>query len=125
MASRQSTYKEHWMTFGYRVLDITAFGEEAVVKAVGLKPDLVLMDICLKGPMTGIEAPQLIKERQDIPIVYLTASSDQENFKKAKATQPQGFVIKPFEPKLLHSVIEIALDRHACQDNADLPSEGL
>ena len=117
----QSTLED----LGYCVLDVTAFAEEAVLKAVYLKPDLILMDIYLKGSMTGIEAAHLIKKRQDIPIVYLTASSDQESFKKAEATQSQGFVIKPFESNLLHSAIEKALHGQACQDEVDLPSGGL
>lgn len=112
-------------TLGYSVLGVVAFAEDAVKMAEDLRPDLVLMDIYLKGPMSGIVAAKLIKERHDTSIVYLTASSDQENLKKAMATEHDGFVIKPFDSSLLHAEIKKALYRLECQSEDARPPEGL
>lgn len=97
---------------GYVVLDIVDNGEEAVRKAGELKPDLILMDIVLKGEMDGIEAAQQIHELYDIPIIYLTAYSDEETLERAKITEPFGYVLKPFEDREVQSVIEMALYKH-------------
>ncbi len=97
---------------GYIVPGIVDNGEEAVRKAGELKPDLILMDIVLKGEMDGIEAAQQIHELYDIPIIYLTAYSDEETLERAKITEPFGYVLKPFEDREVQSVIEMALYKH-------------
>jgi CheY-like chemotaxis protein len=86
-------------------------GEEAVRKAVALDPDLVLMDIRLKGPMDGIEAAARIGRALPIPIVYLTAHSDDETLLRARATEPFGFILKPFDEKALQAVLQMTLYR--------------
>ncbi len=104
--------KHRLENMGYIVPAITSSGEEAVEKASETDPDLILMDIVLKGEIDGIEAAQQIKENLDVPIVYLTAYSDERTLKRAKITGPFGYIIKPFEDRELHSAIEVALYKH-------------
>ncbi len=101
--------KQCLLSLGYQVPAVVSSGEEAVDKAVEHAPDLVLMDIMLKGDMDGIEAAAEIRSRLNIPIIYLTAYSDRETLKKAKITEPFGYIIKPFEERALHTTIEMAL----------------
>lgn len=97
---------------GYSVPAITAYGEQAIQKAAELQPDLVLMDVMLKGDMNGIEAAEQIVTRFNIPVVYLTAYSDESTLEKAKFTQPFGYILKPFDENQLITTIEIALNKH-------------
>jgi PAS domain S-box-containing protein len=97
---------------GYSVTGITPSGEGAIQKAAETVPDLVLMDIVLKGDMDGVEAAQRIRDTLDIPVVYLTAYSDEKTLKRAKVTEPFGYIIKPFEDRELHSAVEVALYKH-------------
>jgi signal transduction histidine kinase/HPt (histidine-containing phosphotransfer) domain-containing protein len=97
---------------GYAIAGVASTGEEAVARSVEAKPDLVLMDIRLKGDMDGIEAAERIKELLDIPIIYLTAYSDNMTLERAKPSEPFGYLIKPFNERELHSTIEIALYKH-------------
>lgn len=97
---------------GYNVVDNVATGEQAIKKAAETKPDLILMDIYLKGEMDGIKAAQHIKKTQNIPIIYLTAYADNETLKRARITQPYAYIVKPFEERELQSNIEIALYKH-------------
>jgi PAS domain S-box-containing protein len=97
---------------GYAVAGIASSGEESIIKAKKLQPDLVLMDIVLEGKMDGMEAAAQILSRFNIPVVYLTAYSDERTLKKAKATEPFGFIIKPFEAQDLFTAIEMALYWH-------------
>jgi len=94
---------------GYEVTSFIHTGEEAVKRAGTDLPDLVLMDIMLSGTMDGIEAAKIIKEKYDIPIVYLTALTDEQTLHKAKITEPGGYLLKPFDERGLRSAIEIAL----------------
>ncbi len=100
---------------GYAVVDITSSGEKAIEKAAELKPDMVLMDIRLKGHMDGIEAAERIRSKLDIPVVYLTAYGSESIIERAKITEPFGYIMKPFEDKELHTVIEIAVFRHGME----------
>jgi len=99
-------------SLGYKVTAITPSGEEALKLVKENPPDLILMDIVLKGKMDGIEAAQRIHDDYDIPVLYLTAYSDEETLKRAKITEPFGYIIKPFEDRELHSSVEIALYKH-------------
>ncbi len=99
-------------SLGYAVPAITSSGKEALEKAAEMYPDLVLMDIRLKGDMDGVEAAQQIRARFDIPVVYLTAYADDETLQRAKITEPFGYVLKPFEVRELRSTIEMALYKH-------------
>lgn len=97
---------------GYNVLDVVTTGEEALRVAETRQPNLVLMDVILRGEMDGIEAAQLIHERLNIPVVFLTAHSDDPVLTRAKASEPFGYLIKPFRDRELHSTIEMALFKH-------------
>src|SRR5262249_49779780 len=99
-------------TMGYDVLPSLASGEEAVVAAIEQRPELILMDIRLSGPMDGIQAAMAIRDRLDVPIVYLTAYADDETIKRAKVTGPFGYLLKPFNERELRAAIEIALYKH-------------
>lgn len=104
---------------GYTVPAIIPDGPTAVHKATELQPDLVLMDIRLKGEMDGIEAASIISGKLGIPVIYLTAYSDTVTLERAKSSNPFGFLIKPFEERELHSTIEIALLKHAAERRLD------
>lgn len=97
---------------GYNVLGIASSGEEAIEKTEKNRPDLILMDIVLKGKMDGVQAAQIIRDKFDIPVVYLTAYSDEKTLGRAKLTGPFGYIIKPFEDRELHSAVEVALYKH-------------
>ena len=97
---------------GYEVLGVCATGEDAISKAEQTKPSLVLMDIMLKGDMSGIEAADAIRQKLNIPIIFLTAYADSSTLSKAKVTEPYGYIIKPFKEIDLQTNIEIALYKH-------------
>ncbi len=97
---------------GYVVPEVVYTGKEAIEKAEAVHPDLVLMDIVLKGEMDGIETAAEIRNRFSIPIVYLTAYEDDKTLKRAKLTEPLGYILKPFEERYLRSNIEMALYKH-------------
>jgi PAS domain S-box-containing protein len=96
----------------YVVPAVVSSGEEAVEKVSETLPDLILMDIVLRGEIDGIEAAQIIKDNYNIPVLYLTAYSDEKTLKRAKITGPFGYIIKPFEDRELHSAIEVARYKH-------------
>ena len=96
----------------YAVAGQAASGEEAVGRAAAARPDLVLMDIRLKGGMDGIEAAEQIRATMDIPVIYLTAYADEETLGRAKLTEPSGYLVKPFEAQVLHTTIDMALYKH-------------
>lgn len=104
--------KENLESLGYSVVGITASGEQAIAKATELRPDLVLMDIRLKGNMDGIEAAQQIWERLQIPVIYLTGHSDESTLARAKITAPFGYILKPVKERELSVAISIALQRY-------------
>ena len=97
---------------GYSVPSVASSGEKAIKMVEENRPDLVLMDILLQGEMDGIEAARLILSRFNIPVVYLTAYSDEKIIERAKITEPFGYIIKPFNERELHINIEIALYKH-------------
>lgn len=103
--------QDRLMGFGY-IAAIASSGEEAIKKAGVFNPDIILMDIMLKGGMDGIEAAGRIKKSMDIPIVYLTAYSDETTIVRAKITQPCGYLIKPFQARELNVSLDIALYKH-------------
>ena len=103
--------KDTLTQLGYEVVASTSTGEEAVTQAEAHRPDLVLMDIHLKGEMDGIEAADTIWSSFAIPVIYLTANADEETLQRAKITEPYGYLIKPFEENELHTTIEMAMYR--------------
>lgn len=97
---------------GYTVTANVASAEAAIASIVPNLPDLVLMDIKLKGKIDGIEAAAQIRKNFQLPIVYLTAYNDNETIERAKLTEPYGYLLKPFESRDLATTIEIALYKH-------------
>lgn len=104
--------KNRLEALGYIIVATTSSGESAIQIAQENNPDLVLMDIKLKGVIDGIEAATQIWNRFQIPVVYLTAYSDEETVERAKVTEPYGYILKPFEAKDLGTTIEISLYKH-------------
>jgi two-component system, cell cycle sensor histidine kinase and response regulator CckA len=97
---------------GYRVPEVVATGGAAVQRALDLRPQLVLMDIRLKGDMDGITAADHIHRLLDVPVIFLTAYADEDTLRRAKVTEPHGYVLKPFEERELHIAVEMALYKH-------------
>jgi CheY-like chemotaxis protein len=104
--------KQRLEALGYEVPAFAISGEEAVKIADQIEPNLIFMDVRLGGSMDGIEAARLIRKQRDIPVIYLTAYSDQATLDRAKPTHPYGYVIKPFQDKNLKITIETALFKH-------------
>ena len=98
--------------WGYEVPTFAFSRKEAVKKAKKIKPDLILMDIVLKGEGDGIDAVTEIKNIFDVPIIYLTAYSDKQTMQRANITEPYDYIIKPFDDNELHESIERALYKH-------------
>jgi two-component system, response regulator PdtaR len=105
--------KQKLEDLGHQVVDIVFTGEDAVQTALNKQPELILMDIVLKGSMDGIEAAAKIRNQLDIPVIYLTAYSDEEVLERARMTEPYGYIIKPFKKSELNANIEMALYKHA------------
>jgi len=101
--------KKSLRKLGYTVTGRAKSGSEAIKKVEETCPDLVLMDVGIKGDMDGIETAKRIQAEFNIPIIYLTAHSDEATLKRAKLTKPAGYLIKPFEDRELHSTITTAL----------------
>jgi DNA-binding LytR/AlgR family response regulator len=97
---------------GYNVLGISNNGADAVKKIIDSEPDIVLMDIMIKGSMTGIDVAEILKKDYNIPVIFLTAYADENTLAKAKITEPYGYILKPFKEIDLHSTIEMALYKH-------------
>ena len=97
---------------GFDVTNVVPFGEDAINEILAVRPDLILMDIRLKGKMDGIQTAKKIRECYDIPVVYLTAYADYNTLERAKITEPFGYVLKPFEERELVSTMEMALYKH-------------
>ena len=108
VAQHERDLLEGW---GYRVFDV-ASGEEALQAAAELEPDLVLMDIGLPGEMDGVDAAEQVRTRFDIPVVFVTVFADDKLSKRARVTEPFGYVLKPFPERELQSNVEMALYKH-------------
>jgi PAS domain S-box-containing protein len=104
--------KERLLEMNYTVLNTASSGQEAIEKARNHHPDLILMDIRLKGEMDGIEAAERIKKEFDTPVIYITAHTDEKTIARAKITEPFGYIIKPFDERELRTTIEMALYKH-------------
>lgn len=98
---------------GYNVVGAASTGEKAFELAQEKNPDIILMDIMLKGEMNGIETAEKVKTELHIPVIYLTAYADESTLAKAKVTEPYGYIIKPFKEVDLHTSIEMALYKYS------------
>jgi CheY-like chemotaxis protein len=99
-------------SFEYTVTSMSSSGEEAIQNAEKDKPDLVLMDIVLEGEMDGIQAANEIRSRFNIPIIFLTAYTDEKILQRASITGPFGYIVKPFVNEDLKISIEIAMYKY-------------
>jgi PAS domain S-box-containing protein len=97
---------------GYDVCASVDSGKDAILKANETKPDIVLMDVQLKGNMDGIEAATCIHQQLDIPIIFLTAYADTKTLQRAKMASPFGYLLKPFDERELKTTIEMALNKY-------------
>jgi DNA-binding LytR/AlgR family response regulator len=100
-------------TLGYEVTGILPRGEEAILHARENKPDIILLDINLKGKLDGIETAAALQQQDSIPVIYLTANSDEATFNRAKSTKPYAFIAKPFKQLDLQRAIELTISRMA------------
>lgn len=100
---------------GYEAVVIVASGEDAIQKAEDTQPDMLLIDVALRGGMDGIEAASRIRARLDIPIVYLTALAEKDLFEQAKITEPFGYLSRPVSPQDLLSTVEMAFYKHTME----------
>ena len=103
-------------SLGHVVPATVATGEEAIRKAAEVDPDLILMDIRLGGEIDGVEAAEKINRTFKIPVIYLTAYSDEKTLSRARVTEPMGYILKPFDENTIKSTIEMALYRSAIQE---------
>jgi DNA-binding LytR/AlgR family response regulator len=98
-------------TLGYEVIGIIPRGEEALAHIEQQQPDILLLDINLKGVLDGVETAQIMQKKFNIPIIYLTANADEVHFNRAKSTNPYAFIAKPFKKLDLERAIELTLNR--------------
>lgn len=117
--------KASLLNLGYTVLGMATTGAEAIEKAVQTKPDLILMDIKLKGDMDGVQAAGQIRTKLDIPLIYLTAFTDECTVERAKITQPYGYLLKPFGESDLQTSIEMALYKHRMEQKVKVSERWL
>lgn len=110
---------------GYHIAGMVSNGNDAVAIADKEPVDLVLMDINLQGDIDGIVTADAIRSRQDIPVVFLTAFSDQKTFSRALETAPYGYITKPFQTATLATTIQVALNKHRLDEQQELRSQWL
>ena len=96
----------------YNVVGIAGNGNEAIKKTEKLSPDLVLMDILIKGELDGIETAQKIRDLYNIPFIYLTSSLDSTILERAKTTEPSGYINKPFDDSEIQNAIQRTINNH-------------
>jgi len=101
------------ISLGHNVVAATDNAKDAIKKALELKPDLCLMDIMIKGDVNGISAAEEIKKAIDVPVVFLTAYADESTLTSAKSAEPHGYVLKPFKEADIQAAVEMALHKHA------------
>ncbi len=97
---------------GYEVVDTVPSGEEALARIGEAQPDLILMDMKLQGAMDGVEAADLIRKQHDVPVIFLTAHSDDKTVARAREATPYGYLLKPFNAQELYITAEITLHKH-------------
>jgi DNA-binding response OmpR family regulator len=107
--------RERLSRLGGEIVDVVDSGSAAQRTAEVLRPDLVLMDIRLKGTMTGIEAAEAMRRKLRIPVIFLTAHSDWETVLRAKKSDPYGYILKPFQESDLVATVQVALHRHSLE----------
>ncbi len=104
--------RQHLQKLGYRVPELAVNSTQALRAIQVHKPDIVLMDIHIEGEVDGIETAALANSKYRVPIIYLTAYSEESTLNRARQTHPYGFLLKPFSERELHATIQMALERH-------------
>jgi PAS domain S-box-containing protein len=112
--------KQSLIGMGYEVSAVVHCGEEAITVASAAKPDIVLMDVMLSGFLDGIDAASAIKAVLDVPVIYLTSCVDDAVFRRAKATDPFSYLVKPFSLTQLYHHVEMALHKQALERDVRL-----
>jgi len=110
---------------GYEPVGTRVRGEEAVAAAASLSPDLILMDVNLGPGMDGIAAARIIRDLYSLPVIFLTAYASDEMIDRAKHSEPFGYLVKPFDERMLRSEIEIALYKHRAEQRMRVQSAAL
>jgi len=105
---------------GYEVVAIVSSGRAALQKITEVIPDLILMDIVIKGEMDGIETTETIRKQYNIPVIYVTAYADDQTLTRAEETGSYGYLLKPFKEREVHATIKMALKKH--QENVTIES---
>ena len=108
--------EERLTSMGYEVAGMASSGEESIEMAQRLKPDLILMDIVMRGKIDGIAAAQIIKEKQDIPVIFLTGYTENHFIGRAKHVEPYGYIVKPFQEREIKASIEVALHKKQMEE---------
>jgi len=101
---------------GYEVPHVAVSGQQSLDFVSQSRPDLVLMDIHIEGDMDGIEVAARLNQDRPVPVIYLTAYSEDSTLERARKTRPYGYLIKPFSERELHATIQMALERHAVEE---------
>src|SRR5664279_4000518 len=104
--------KQRLMGLGYDVTAIASSGAEALRQFELTQPDCVLMDIRIDGDMDGIETATRLSKISSVPVVYLTAHSEESTIERARKTVPHGYLLKPFTEREMHATIQMAIERH-------------
>jgi len=117
--------EESLTPMGYDVVGSASSGAEAVDMARSLSPDLILMDIVMPGRPDGIDAAKTIKAELDVPVIFVTAYADDEFVRRARTTEPFGYVVKPFQESELRATMEIALYKKSVERRLRHSVEGL
>jgi CheY-like chemotaxis protein len=97
---------------GYMVVSVVPAGSEAIAEVEHARPDLVLMDVRIKGELDGTQIARILRDRFDTPVVFLTAHADEETLTRATLAEPLGYIVKPFQEAELHATIEMALHKN-------------
>ena len=108
---------------GYEVTGIMLKGEDALEHIKQNEPDIILLDIHLKGELTGIETAHIIQQDANIPIIYVTANADEAHFNEAKTTNPYAFISKPFKKLDLQRAIELTVNRFQLEKELEASTE--
>jgi PAS domain S-box-containing protein len=103
--------KQQLSKLGYDVVAVAASGDKALQAIAELRPDIVLMDIHIEGDLDGIDTARKIPPELELPVIYLTAYSEEATLERARETRPYGYLVKPFSERELHATIQMALER--------------
>jgi diguanylate cyclase (GGDEF)-like protein len=104
--------KESLTQLGYNVIGVASEGVQAVCMAEELQPQLIVMDVGLRGEVDGIQAARMIQEKAHVPVIFLTGHRDPDTLQRAVSTGPLGYIVKPFQEVELHCAIEVAIHKH-------------